>query len=242
MVSPSEQVDHAWHLHQLFTAQYRRDTFGIFGRLFKHLPALGGKADAGIKFDNVYEETLSYYRAMFGQEPKPHIWEPTKIRFSHEIFSFSCVNLNRLASMNIVVALGNLKHSESKKERYDQIIVGKLERHYASLNRNNYVIARRNIRLDVKNHIQLQADYKETELLKIYGCPLFMPICVDREAYKSQYILDEIEKGMFFDYESFDGYEVMKLYPHFGAQEVMERLVDLGHGDFDVEDGLDQNY
>jgi hypothetical protein len=66
MVSPSEQVDHAWHMHQLFTTQYRQNSVSVFGRLFKHLPALGGKADGETKFDNVYEETLSYYKAMFG--------------------------------------------------------------------------------------------------------------------------------------------------------------------------------
>ena len=36
MVSPSEQVDHVWHLHQLCTREYREFSIEIFGTLFKH--------------------------------------------------------------------------------------------------------------------------------------------------------------------------------------------------------------
>lgn len=99
----------------------------MFGRLFKHLPALGGKADGDTKFDNVYEETLGYYKEMFGQIPQPHIWEPTPIRFSHEIFSYSNVNLNRLANMSLAVAMGNFKHSENEEQtkRFEQILAVK---------------------------------------------------------------------------------------------------------------------
>ena len=96
-------------MHQLYTKQYRKNAFDVFKRLFKHLPALGGQED-GEKFNNIYDETLDYYKAAFGQTPKPHIWEPTPIRFSHEMFSFSSVNLNRLANMSIAQALNRVKH------------------------------------------------------------------------------------------------------------------------------------
>ena len=45
VVSPSEQVDHVWHLHQTYTRKYRQDCFQIFGQFFSHCPALGGKED-----------------------------------------------------------------------------------------------------------------------------------------------------------------------------------------------------
>jgi hypothetical protein len=44
------------------------------------------------------------------------MWEPTQIRFSHEIFSYSNVNLNRVANMNLAVALGHYKHAEDKAQ------------------------------------------------------------------------------------------------------------------------------
>lgn len=37
----------------------------IFGRYFSHCPALGGEED-GELFHNIYDETLSYYTALFG--------------------------------------------------------------------------------------------------------------------------------------------------------------------------------
>ena len=43
MVSPSEQVDHVWHLHQLCTKEYREFSYEVFGTLFKHEPSSGGK-------------------------------------------------------------------------------------------------------------------------------------------------------------------------------------------------------
>ncbi len=85
------------------------------------------------------------------------------------------------------------------------------------MNRHNYVIARRNIRLDVKNHIKMQVNNPELTLLKIYGSPIFMPLAIDSEAYQNSNLLDFIEKGFYFDYDSYDSYEVKKLYPQFGA-------------------------
>lgn len=65
MISPSEQVDHVWHLHQLFTRQYRIDSHHLLFRFLRHLPAMGGKED-GEKFNNIYDETLDFYKCLFG--------------------------------------------------------------------------------------------------------------------------------------------------------------------------------
>lgn len=88
----------------------------------------------------------------------------------------------------------------------------------------------------------MESPNNELVLLKIFGTPLFMPVCIDSDAYQSTHLLDVIEKGFYFDYDSYDGFEVKKLYPQFGAQEVTERLVDLGIGNFDVEGSYDENY
>ncbi len=119
MLSPSEQVDHVWHMHQTFTAQYRNDCFNLFGRLFKHLPALGGQED-GDKFNDIYKDTLEYYEAMFGYKPREDLWEPPEIRFSSELFSYSIVNLSRLATLSLYMAYNKqteLKHSKALLDR-----------------------------------------------------------------------------------------------------------------------------
>lgn len=43
MVTPSEQVDHVWHLHQSWdTKAYRESTKSLYGKLLRHCPSLGG--------------------------------------------------------------------------------------------------------------------------------------------------------------------------------------------------------
>lgn len=100
MVSPSEQVDHVWHLHQTHTKEYREDCNKIFGGLFNHCPALGGKEDA-VKFKGGYNKTLEFYEKIFKRKPKPELWEATDERFSPDLFNCSNVNLMRLATYTI---------------------------------------------------------------------------------------------------------------------------------------------
>jgi hypothetical protein len=64
----------------------------LFGNLFKHGPSLGGKEE-GVKYNDMYDQTLIYYKALFGTDAPPQFWEPTNIRFSPELFSCSYVNL-----------------------------------------------------------------------------------------------------------------------------------------------------
>jgi len=61
------------------------------------VPALGGEDD-GIKFRNIYKETLEFYEALFGEKPNKQIWEPVEERFASELFNCSMINLNRLVA------------------------------------------------------------------------------------------------------------------------------------------------
>ena len=84
----------------------------------RHLPAMGGKDD-GEKFDNLYQETLDLYEKMFGYPPDPLMWEPSEIRFSSELFTYSMVNLNRV----VCVQLYNAFHPFPKIEPYETLNV-----------------------------------------------------------------------------------------------------------------------
>ena len=100
MVSPSEQVDHVWHLHQQCTQEYREFCNNVFGTYFKHQPSFGGKEET-TKFKGIYNQTLDYYKTLFNKSAPSYIWEANDERFSPDIFNCSMVNLQRLA--NIII-------------------------------------------------------------------------------------------------------------------------------------------
>jgi hypothetical protein len=80
-VTPSEQVDQAWHLHLTFTRSYwDRLCRDVLGRPLHHDPTRGGPAEAS-KHDRQYERTLLAYRMTFREEPPADIWPPASVRF-----------------------------------------------------------------------------------------------------------------------------------------------------------------
>lgn len=82
LVTPSEQVDQAWHLHLAYTRHYWGELCArIIGRPLHHGPTEGGSAE-GRKFRGLYAATLQRYRDTFGGEPPCDIWPPTDVRFA----------------------------------------------------------------------------------------------------------------------------------------------------------------
>lgn len=83
-VTPSVQVDEAWHLHLTYTRSYWDDLCGrVLGRPLHHDPTMGGAAE-GAKFADWYARTLDSYRAAFGQEPPRDVWPAPAERFAAE--------------------------------------------------------------------------------------------------------------------------------------------------------------
>jgi len=79
-VTPSDQVDQAWHLH----LTYSRDYWQVFcpqvlGRDLHHGPTDGGAAE-GARYFEQYARTLRSYEAQFGAPPAT-IWSPARLRF-----------------------------------------------------------------------------------------------------------------------------------------------------------------
>jgi hypothetical protein len=80
-VTPSEEVDEAWHLHLCYTRSYWDVMCGkILGKPLHHGPTEGGRAEEE-KFAEWYARTLESYRKHFGEEPPADIWPPAEIRF-----------------------------------------------------------------------------------------------------------------------------------------------------------------
>lgn len=83
VVTPSADVDEAWHLHMIYTESYWIDLCrDVLGRPLHHTPTEGGDAELALYRDR-YTETLVSYRRTFGHEPPPDIWPDVDTRFRH---------------------------------------------------------------------------------------------------------------------------------------------------------------
>lgn len=80
-VTPSDEVDQAWHLHMVYTESYWMELCGeVLQKPLHHGPTKGG-SDERSKFTDLYGLTLKSYRQAFGTEPPADIWPASKVRF-----------------------------------------------------------------------------------------------------------------------------------------------------------------
>jgi len=70
-VSPSPDVDEAWHLHLTRTMHYEAFCNAVFGRFLHHEPARPGE---GARHQDMYRRTLESYRRAFGASAPPVLW------------------------------------------------------------------------------------------------------------------------------------------------------------------------
>lgn len=97
-LTPSDQVDQAWHLHLLYTRSYWIELCEhTLGRQIHHGPTRGGNQERD-KFENWYEKTLEFYRLIFKHQPPVNIWPPSKKRFSDIHFARVNVRQNWIIS------------------------------------------------------------------------------------------------------------------------------------------------
>jgi hypothetical protein len=81
-VTPSDEVDQAWHLHLTYTRNYW-EAFcpNVLGRPLHHNPSSGGPAEE-LRYRANYRGTLVLYKEVFGTAPPPDIWPPEQVRFA----------------------------------------------------------------------------------------------------------------------------------------------------------------
>ncbi len=83
MLTPSEEVDQAWHLHMVYTRSYWNDLCeGVLGFPLHHDPTPGGRG-AAEGYAAAYELTKRRYREAFGHAPPADVWPATKARFAN---------------------------------------------------------------------------------------------------------------------------------------------------------------
>lgn len=86
-VTPSDQVDQAWHLHLTYSRDYW-DVFcpQVLGQPLHHGPTAGGAAE-GARYFEQYAQTLRSYEAVFGPVPAD-VWSPASERFGRHPQAF----------------------------------------------------------------------------------------------------------------------------------------------------------
>lgn len=85
VVTPSEQVDQAWHLHLTYTRSYwEKLCREILGRPLHHGPTQGGDEEQA-KYKHLYAQTLASYERLFGEPPPADIWSPVDVRFDEDL-------------------------------------------------------------------------------------------------------------------------------------------------------------
>ncbi|MGB0992395.1 MAG: glycine-rich domain-containing protein [Akkermansiaceae bacterium] len=83
-VSPSDEVDEAWHLHLCYTRSYWQELCKeTLGRPIHHNPTQGGQQETE-KFRATYQKTLASYAQVFGEAPPADIWPPVEVRFTRK--------------------------------------------------------------------------------------------------------------------------------------------------------------
>jgi uncharacterized protein (TIGR04222 family) len=84
-VTPSEDVDQAWHLHLAYTRDYWQ-TFcrDVLREPLHHGPTRGGASEAG-RYDHQYRQTLAAYAAAFDAPPPADIWPTPEQRFGPDL-------------------------------------------------------------------------------------------------------------------------------------------------------------
>lgn len=85
VVTPSEEVDQAWHLHLIYTRSYWEGLCReVLGRPLHHGPTQGGSSEQA-KYIDCYEQTLASYKRLFGEQPPADIWPPAAQRFGEDL-------------------------------------------------------------------------------------------------------------------------------------------------------------
>ncbi|MCB9942557.1 MAG: hypothetical protein H6851_02875 [Geminicoccaceae bacterium] len=82
-VTPSQDVDQAWHLHLTYSRNYWEEMCAaILGRPLHHEPTRGGDNEKR-RFDEQYKRTLASYERAFEEEPPRALWPLPEDRFRH---------------------------------------------------------------------------------------------------------------------------------------------------------------
>ena len=79
-VTPSVEIDQAWHLHLIYSRHYWEDFASFMPFKPHHGPTKGG-GEENKKYNDWYSKTLESYASIFGTNAPVNIWPEPNIRF-----------------------------------------------------------------------------------------------------------------------------------------------------------------
>lgn len=86
-VTPSDEVDQAWHLHLVYTRNYWDEFCAkVLGKPLHHGPTKGGVKERR-RYDENYVATVESYKREFGSYPPEDIWPHPDIRFGQSLMA-----------------------------------------------------------------------------------------------------------------------------------------------------------
>ncbi|ESQ75386.1 hypothetical protein [Asticcacaulis sp. AC402] len=93
VLTPSEDVDQAWHLHLIYTRDYwDRFCDRTLGRRIHHSPTEGGVTEDS-RYLDAYRRTLELYESEFGTPPPISIWPSPALRFQSNPGTLNVIRL-----------------------------------------------------------------------------------------------------------------------------------------------------
>jgi len=113
-VTPSEEVDQAWHLHLTYSRSYWLDLCpNVLRRDLHHGPTKGGEQET-LRYRDQYRDTLKLYRTEFGEDAPSQIWPGLNDRFAGAATShlvdrarnFVIPKVHVAAAVSVLAALG----------------------------------------------------------------------------------------------------------------------------------------
>jgi hypothetical protein len=94
-LTPSEEVDQVWHIHQSLSFEYEKFCIGVYGKIINHSPTTGGHLEDQ-KYKAYYFYTIEFYSFIFRETPVIALWPPTELRFSPGYYQGNWISLYRL--------------------------------------------------------------------------------------------------------------------------------------------------
>lgn len=112
---PSEQIEKVWLIHMAHGTNYIKFCNDSINFVPYHVPFTGNTS--GYNDRQEYDNTLTFYSAVFNEAPCTSCWPPGDFRFQVENFQCMFVNLIRLAGMYWANMQGHLTASHELKPR-----------------------------------------------------------------------------------------------------------------------------
>ena len=94
-LTPSEEVDQVWHVHQALTLEYEKFCDEIFGKFISHSPSTGG-LENNERYKEIYRNTKEFYLFVFKENPNWELWPSVEERFKLRNFVGSWISLGRV--------------------------------------------------------------------------------------------------------------------------------------------------